>query len=71
MPERYSSNQIVKVLEALGFYFRSQHGSHGKYKNQSGKSVIVPMNKKQIPAGTFKSILNQAGITLREFKDKL
>jgi predicted RNA binding protein YcfA (HicA-like mRNA interferase family) len=71
MPERYSSNQIIKALEALGFYFRSQNGSHGKYKNESGKSVIVPMNRKQIPAGTFKSILNQAGITFKEFKDKL
>jgi hypothetical protein len=29
------------------------------------------MNKKEIPAGTFKSILNQAGITLKEFKNKL
>jgi predicted RNA binding protein YcfA (HicA-like mRNA interferase family) len=71
MPERYSSKQIIHVLESLGFFFRSQSGSHGKYKNTSGKSVIVPMHKKEIPAGTFKSILNQAGITLNQFKEKV
>ena len=71
MPERFSSNQIIKVLESLGFLFRSQSGSHGKYKDESGKIVIVPMNRKEIPAGTFKSILNQAGITLKEFKSRL
>ncbi len=29
------------------------------------------MHKKEIPAGTFKSILNQAGITLNQFKEKV
>ena len=71
MPERYSSKEIIRVLESLGFLFRSQNGSHGKYKDESGKSVVVPMNKKIIPAGTFKSILNQAGVTLKHFKEKL
>jgi predicted RNA binding protein YcfA (HicA-like mRNA interferase family) len=71
MPERFSSKEIIQVLESLGFIFRSQNGSHGKYKDDTGKGVIVPMNKKVIPAGTFKSILNQAGITLKQFKDKL
>jgi predicted RNA binding protein YcfA (HicA-like mRNA interferase family) len=71
MPERFSSRDIVKVLESLGFYFRSQKGSHGKYKDDSGKIVIVPMNKKEIPAGTFKNILNQAGISFEKFKQML
>jgi predicted RNA binding protein YcfA (HicA-like mRNA interferase family) len=40
-------------------------------KTNQEKIVIVPMNKKEIPAGTFKSILNQAGINLKEFKSRL
>ncbi len=69
MPERFSSVEIVRALERLGFRKRSQRGSHAKYIDHSGRSVIVPANRKVIPAGTFRSILNQAGISLDEFKD--
>jgi predicted RNA binding protein YcfA (HicA-like mRNA interferase family) len=58
-------------LELIGFYFRSQKGSHGKFKNDTGKIVIIPMNKKVMPAGTFKNILNQAGISSDRFKELL
>lgn len=70
MPERFSSDQIVWVLESFGFYFRSQKGSHAKFKNDAGMTVIVPMNKKIVPAGTLKSILNQAGLSFQEFKER-
>jgi hypothetical protein len=29
------------------------------------------MNKKEIPGGTFRSILKQAELTLKEFEEKL
>jgi predicted RNA binding protein YcfA (HicA-like mRNA interferase family) len=70
MAERFSSVQIVWVLESLGFRFRSQKGSHAKFRNEVGQTVIVPMNKKIVPAGTLKSILNQAGLSFQEFKER-
>lgn len=71
MPKLYSSNQISNVLKIFHFNLVSQKGSHGKFKNSSGKTVILPMNKKEIPKGTFNSILKQANITQKEFEDNV
>lgn len=71
MSKLYSSKEIEYVLKKLNFSFVSQKGSHGKYKNKEGKIVILPMNRKEIPFGTLKSILRQMGISLKEFKDIL
>ncbi len=57
MPKLCSSNHIRKVLEKIGFILVCQKGSHGKFKNNKGRIVILPMNKKEIPVGTFRSIL--------------
>ena len=70
MSKLYSSKQIYKILEQLGFNFICQKGSHGKLKSNEGRTVILPMNKKEIPAGTFRSILRQAGISETLFKSK-
>jgi len=71
MPNIYSSKEITSVLEKLGFKFISQKGSHGKYKDFRGNTAIVPLSKKEIPEGTFRSILKQADITLKDFKNNL
>jgi predicted RNA binding protein YcfA (HicA-like mRNA interferase family) len=71
MPKEYSSKEIETVLKKIGFNFVSQKGSHGKFKNDKGNTVILPMNKREIPYGTFRSILKQAGIDLNEFIDTL
>lgn len=71
MSKLYSSNDIIFVLEIIGFSFNSQKGSHGKFKNQNGHIAIVPMNKKEIPEGTLSGILRQAGLSKSEFKEKL
>jgi predicted RNA binding protein YcfA (HicA-like mRNA interferase family) len=71
MPNVYTSKEIISVLEKIGFKFVSQKGSHGKYKDTNGNIVIIPMAKKEIPEGTFRSILKQANILLKDFKEKL
>lgn len=71
MSKLHSSHEIVSILERLGFVFISQKGSHAKYKNLKGNIIIIPMAKKEIPEGTFRSILKQADITLAEFKNNL
>lgn len=65
MPKLYSSQQIVKTLEREGFAFVSQRGSHIKYRKSGDTiilTVIVPAGRKQIPRGTFRSILRQSGL---------
>ena len=71
MPKLYSSRVIETVLLRLNFKIVSQKGSHGKFKNPEGHIVILPMNRKEIPQGTFRSILRQAGISESKFKTLL
>ena len=70
MPKLYSSDYIIKVLQKQGFVFISQKGSHQKYKkfDNSTLIVIVPANRKQIPIGTFKSILRQSNLSIGDFE---
>lgn len=71
MPKLYSSKEIERALKQLGFEFISQKGSHGKFKNNKGRIVILPMARKEIPVGTFYSILKQMDTTLDEFVKQL
>ena len=66
----FSSAQIVAVLERSGFVFVSQKGSHMKYRKTASVkilTVIVPANKKEIPHGTFRSILRQSQLNIKDF----
>jgi len=70
VPKLYSSNQIIKVLEARGFIFISQKGSHVKFRKHGKPNlvVIVPAGRKEIPTGTLRSILRQANLREDDFK---
>jgi len=72
MPKLYSSRRIIEVLQKKGFLFISQKGSHKKFRKQGLQTltVIVQANKKEIPMGTFKSILRQSGLNEKIFKEK-
>jgi predicted RNA binding protein YcfA (HicA-like mRNA interferase family) len=69
-PKLYSSEQIVKTLEREGFVFVAQRGSHVKYRKAGDPTltVIVPANRRQIPRGTFRSILRQARLDKSAFE---
>ncbi len=69
MPKLYSSKEIEEVLKKLEYNFIHQKGSHGKFKNSKGNIVILPMSKKEIPIGTFRSILKQINISVEEFRN--
>lgn len=60
--------RIIKIMtQRFGFEKISQKGSHVKYKNfYTQKIFIIPMHK-EVAAGTFKSILEQANVELEEF----
>lgn len=73
MSKLYSSKQIIKVLRKKGFVFVSQKGSHVKFRKISEDTVltvIVPADRKEIPFGTFRSILRQANLTIKDFKKR-
>lgn len=70
MPKLYSSKHIIKVLENHNFNFVSQKGSHSKYRKHGSPTltVIVPANRREIPFGTFRSIIRQAQLQEIDFK---
>ena len=70
MPKLYSSDEILKVLQRNGFAFISRNGSHIKYRKTGNPTltVIVPADRKQIPSGTFHSILRQSTLAKGDFE---
>jgi predicted RNA binding protein YcfA (HicA-like mRNA interferase family) len=56
-----SSQKIINTLLKNGFILISQRGSHQKYRKDD-KTVIVPAQRKEIPMGTFRSIIRQSGL---------
>ena len=67
MPRRLGSGEIIRILEANGFAFVSQKGSHCKFRNSSGRVAIVPHPRKEIPIGTTPSIIRQSGLAPVDF----
>jgi predicted RNA binding protein YcfA (HicA-like mRNA interferase family) len=63
-----SSREIIRVLERHGFRVRSQNGSHVKL-TKNDKYAIVPHPRKDMPIGTFKSIIKQSGLTQQDFEN--
>jgi predicted RNA binding protein YcfA (HicA-like mRNA interferase family) len=70
VPKLYSSRQVIAGLEREGFAFIAQRGSHAKYRKAGSpvRTVIVPAGRKQIPRGTFRSILRQSGLDENAFE---
>ena len=62
-----SSKLIISTLLKNDFRFISQRGSHCKYRKDD-KTVIVPSPHKEIPIGTFRSIVRQSGLSVDDFK---
>jgi predicted RNA binding protein YcfA (HicA-like mRNA interferase family) len=62
--------EVRRKLEAAGFREVSQRGSHVKFIKTGEEGIrvaIVPRHSTDVPLGTLRSILNQAGLTLEEF----
>ena len=71
MAKLFSSERITKVLMKKGFVFISQRGSHSKFRKIIGRkvlTVIVPADRKEIPLGTFRSIMRQSELSYDDFK---
>jgi predicted RNA binding protein YcfA (HicA-like mRNA interferase family) len=59
---------LVKLLELKGFLLKRVTGSHHIFFHRElRKAIVVPVyGKKDIPNGTFLSIIKQAGISKEE-----
>ena len=58
-----TSKQMVKLLKQNGFIEIRQAGSHKILNNPvTNRSVVVPIHAKDLPKGTERNILKQAGL---------
>lgn len=57
------SLELIKMIEADGWYEVRVKGSHHHFKHPTKEGLVtVPHPKKDLPIGTVKSILKQAGL---------
>jgi len=60
--------EIIRVLEKLGFRKIRQSGSHAVFHHHDGRWTTVPIHKgKDIAKGTLSKILKDIGISYDEF----
>ena len=70
MPRPITLKLVLKILFSEGFVFISQRGSHAKFRKEGNpkRIVILKMSKKEIPYGTFRSILLHSGLKDSDFR---
>jgi predicted RNA binding protein YcfA (HicA-like mRNA interferase family) len=56
--------EIIKLVERDGWYWKRTSGSHEIYKHPTKLGIVVVAHHgaKDIPEGTVRSILKQAGL---------
>lgn len=67
-----SSIKVIKALAKIGYEADHQTGSHIilRQRKSPHKRLTVP-NHKEIARGTLKAIIEEAGLTVKEFVDLL
>jgi predicted RNA binding protein YcfA (HicA-like mRNA interferase family) len=60
-------SEIIKLIEDDGWYLVATRGSHQQYKHpvKSGRVTVPGKLSKELPPGTERSILRQAGLMRR------
>lgn len=69
MPKIYTPKQVLVKFKKLGFVEDRQSGSHKiLYHPETQARAVIPFHVKELPKGTFVSILKESKITRDEFE---
>ena len=65
--------EVVKALLRGGFYIHHQTGSHARllHRTRTEFRVTVPIHSRDMPKGTLRRVIKQAGLTVEEFLELL
>ncbi|MBC6429384.1 type II toxin-antitoxin system HicA family toxin [Nostoc sp. HG1] len=68
----FSYREIIKILKTFGFVFHRQAaGSHEIWFNpESNRYATIPNHSGDMPEGTLRAILKQAGIEPEDFLNR-
>jgi predicted RNA binding protein YcfA (HicA-like mRNA interferase family) len=62
------SADVITALEKAGWSVARQRGSHVSMVKQGAPYVVtVPQHRRDLPRGTLRGIINDAGLTVEEF----
>jgi predicted RNA binding protein YcfA (HicA-like mRNA interferase family) len=60
-------DRLVKALERAGFTVTRVSGSHHRLKHPDGRATTVPVHPgRDVPKGTLRAVLQDAGLTVSE-----
>ena len=62
------AREALAKLQRAGFVIKRQSGSHVVLRHADGRQTYVAMHPGDVPSGTFRSILKQAGLTEDQFR---
>ncbi len=69
---RVTADEVIRVIEKVGFTLARQSGSHKIYRSSTGKRITVPYHKgKVLHPKVLASILKDANLSREEFKNLL
>ena len=64
-----NANEVIRILEKLGFNSIRQSGNHAIYHHPDGRWTTVPIHGgKDLSKGILRKILKDAGISVTEFE---
>lgn len=64
----YTPREVAAKLRRAGFVETRQTGSHLFFRHADGRMTFVAVHRGDVPVGTFRKILKQAGMSEDEFK---
>jgi predicted RNA binding protein YcfA (HicA-like mRNA interferase family) len=65
----YSAREVLAKLRRAGFEEVRQSGSHKVLRHADGRQTYVAMHTGDLPEGTFRKILKQAGLSFEQFRN--
>lgn len=64
-----TARNVIRALERAGFRVSRTSGSHCRLVHSSdpARKVTVPVHTGDLPRGTLRAVISQAGLTVAEF----
>ena len=60
--------EVINALGKAGWYVHRQRGSHLiMHKSGSPNIIVIPLHAQDLPKGTLRGILGDAGLSVEEF----
>lgn len=70
-PKQSRPAKVGALLIRMGFRVRAGKGSHRMYARADGRTTTISFHPGPIPTGTLRGIIEDAGLTVEEFNERI